>query len=381
MGSQRSGVTVVSKSSVQIFFIYQGHRCRERIKCKPTPANLRRIERFVESIREAIAQSVFEYDKTFPNSPNAARFARYTGANTTVKSYMTIWLASKKSEVKASTFDSYERIVNNQIIPEFGVQKLNEVTRIDVKRWCQGMECTLKRIGNITSVFRAALQDAAYDSLIPINPLFGWQFKRNDPPSPTKDKINPFSKDELGAIAKVLGGQNLNMFTFWRDTGLRHSELIALEWTDIDFVKNTVHVWKVMTDASEVFEAPKTDAGNRVIDLSDDALVALTRQKEHTFLEGGVVFRNPRTGEAWTGDRQIRKIFWEPTLKKAGVLYRNPYQLRHTFASTRLMAATTIGEIMYTSRVLGHRDWVFTAKTYSRFIQDDFFSHQQSVVK
>ena len=41
------------------------------------------------------------------------------------------------------------------------------------------------------------------------------------------------------------------------------------------------------------------------------------------------------------------------------------------------MAATSIGEIMYIAQMLGHRDWVFTAKTYSRFIKGDFFQHQQ----
>ena len=40
--------------------------------------------------------------------------------------------------------------------------------------------------------------------------------------------------------------------------------------------------------------------------------------------------------------------------------------------------ATSIGEIMYISRILGHRDWVFTAKIYSRFIKDNFVEHQHT---
>ena len=105
-------------------------------------------------------------------------------------------------------------------------------------------------------------------------------------------------------------------------------------------------------------------------------MAAVYKQKEITFLEGDAIFQNPRSGTPWTGDRQIRHILWQPSLKRAGVRYRYPYQVRHTFASTRLMAATSIGEIMYISKMLGHRDWVFTAKTYSRFIKDDFFQHQ-----
>ncbi len=267
--------------------------------------------------------------------------------------------------------------MRNQILPEFGHLKLAELTRIDVKRWCKSMGCSLKRIKNITSVFRDALQDAAYDSLIASNPLYGWQFRRNDPPKAKIDEIDPFGKEEMKQILAALTGQNKNLVQFWMETGLRPSELIALEWADIDFIENKAHIWRAKTDAAMKAESPKTSAGNRFVDLSDTAMAAIQNQKEITFLEGNSIFQNPRSKVAWTGDRQIRNVLWQPALRKAGVRYRYPYQVRHTFASTKLMAATSIGEIMYISRMLGHRDWVFTAKTYSRFIKDDFFQHQQ----
>ncbi len=381
MGHKRTGAKAVSASSIEISFTYKGIRCREKLKLKPTPANLKSAERHRSAIIEAIDNETFEYQITFPNSKNAIRFSKYTGTNTTIKQYMNNWIESKESEIKASTFAGYERIVRNQILPEFGHLKLAELTRIDVKRWCKSMECSLKRINNITSVFRDALQDAAYDSLIAINPLYGWQFRRNDPPKAKVDEIDPFSQDELKAIINTLTGQNRNLVEFWKDTGLRQSELIALEWSDVDFIKGNVSIWKALTDAANTPEPPKTWAGNRTIDLTDNALTALTRQKEHTFLEGKVIFHNPRSNLAWTGDRQIREILWKPTLKKAGVRYRYPYQMRHTFASTRLMQAKEIGELMHIAKILGHTDWVFTAKTYSRFIKDDFISYQQSKSK
>ncbi len=377
MGHKRTGARAASASSIEISFTYKGIRCREKLKLEPTTANLKRAERHRSAIIEAIENGTFEYQVTFPSSKNAIRFAKYTGTNTTIKQYMNNWIESKESEIKASTFASYERIVRNQIIPEFGHLRLTELTRIDVKRWCKSMNCSLKRIKNIISVFRDALQDAAYDSLISSNPLYGWQFRRNDPPKAKIDEIDPFSKEEMKQILAALTGQNKNLVQFWMETGLRPSELIALEWADIDFIENKAHIWKAKTDAAMTAESPKTSAGNRFIDLSDTTMAAIQNQKEITFLEGAAVFQNPRSGAAWTGDRQIRHVLWQPALKKAGVRYRYPYQVRHTFASTKLMVATSIGEIMYISRMLGHRDWVFTAKTYSRFIKDDFFQHQK----
>ena len=144
MGHKRTGAKVASASSIEISFSYKGKRCREKLKLKPTPANLKRAERHRSSIIEAIDNGTFEYQVTFPNSKNAIRFSKYTGANTTIKRYMNDWIESKEPEIKASTYASYERIVRNQILPGFGHLKLTELTRIDVKRWCKSMDCSLK---------------------------------------------------------------------------------------------------------------------------------------------------------------------------------------------------------------------------------------------
>ena len=381
MANRRNGVKAASTTSIRISFSYRGERCREVIKLKPTPPNLKKAEQFRMAILEAIDTGTFEYQVSFPNSKNAARFAKYTGANMSLLSYLENWLESKESEVRSSTFAGHSRIVNNIIIPEFGALKLNQVNRIDVKRWCAGMTCGIKRITNIISVFRTALQDALYDSLIQENPLYNWQFKRNDPPKQKKDDIDPFSQNELDLIINSLNGQNKNMLQLWRETGLRTSELVALEWGDFDLNNNTVQIWKAKTDDADIAEPPKTWAGNRMIELSPSAVAAVYSQKQFTFITGKEVFQNPRTLKPWSGDRQIREIFWRPTLKRVGVRYRYPYQIRHSFASHRIMQAQTIGELMAIAVIMGHREWTFTARQYSRFIKADFYQHQSAAIK
>ena len=189
---RRTGVSKASATSIRLSFVYRDERCRESIKLKPTTANLRRAQRHLEAIKDAIDKGTFEYDITFPGTRNALKYARYTGAGTTVKKFMEMWIDNKESEVKASTYESYERIVRNQIIPKFGKLKVSELTRIDIKTWCKEMDCGMKRIRNIVSVFRDALYEAADDNLIPVNPLHGWKFKRNEPPKPKVDEIDEF---------------------------------------------------------------------------------------------------------------------------------------------------------------------------------------------
>lgn len=108
-------------------------------------------------------------------------------------------------------------------------------------------------------------------------------------------------------------------------------------------------------------KAPKTAAGIRTVDLNSDAMAALKAQKSISMLRGSRVFLNPRTLEPWETDAQIRKSAWLPIMKRSGIEYRNPYQIRHTFASTLLTAGANP---WYVAQQLGHEDVEMVFRTY-----------------
>lgn len=62
------GVRPASESSIEIGFIYQGEHCVERLRIKPTAANLQRALRQRAEILEAIERGDFDYAAHFPNS-------------------------------------------------------------------------------------------------------------------------------------------------------------------------------------------------------------------------------------------------------------------------------------------------------------------------
>ena len=166
------------------------------------------------------------------------------------------------------------------------------------------------------------------------------------------------------------------LFAFW--TGVRPSELCALNWDDVDWINSTIRVDKALTQAAKEPETPKTYAGIRDIKLLEPALTALKDQKTYTFLKGREIFQNPRTGERWSGDGTIRTRMWKRILKLAKVRYRYPYQMRHTYASMMLMANESP---QWVATQMGHTDWTFTARTYSRFIADDAPNAGNNAVK
>lgn len=365
MGNQRSnyeGVRIASASTIEIDFYYQGARCRERLKLQPTPANLRKAARHRAAVIDAIEAGHFDYQVTFPRSKNARKFLR----GDRLDHYLRHWLDAKKPTLKASTYRDYRKTIEGQLIPEFGHLLLAELKRGHVRDWAATLACSNKRIANLVSPLRAALDDAMHDELIPANPLAGWHYRKQEDPR-ERDELDPFTADEQAAILDACpdAGRPLLQFAFW--TGLRTSELVALEWGDIDWRRKCLKVARAITQAAKgQAEGPKTTAGARTIDLLPRAIEALKTQKAQSYLHpSGRVFLNPRTGDPWTGDQAIRKTLWAHALKRAGVRYRRPYQTRHTYASMMVSAGEPLA---WVSRQMGHTSVVTTARIYANWI-------------
>ncbi|MCK6436000.1 site-specific integrase [Rivihabitans pingtungensis] len=361
----RTGITAASASSIEIAFTYQGRRCRERIKLKPTPANLDRAALHRAAIIAAIADGTFNYAVTFPDSKHASALAASPGDAITVASWLDTFVRRSSRQLKSSTLRDYRNTVNNALIPAFGQLALADLRRPAIRAWCSTLECGNKRIGNMLSIMRAALDAAVDDELIEQNPLARWTYRRREPLK--TDDIDPFSAAEQMAILENMepAGRNMIQFAFW--TGLRTSELIALEWADIDFLRGYARIDKALTQAADAEESTKTRAGRRDVKLLAPALAALSSQKSITYLTGGKIFINPRTREPWCGDQAIRKTLWTPALKRAGVRYRRPYQTRHTYASMMLSAGESP---MWVASQMGHADWTMIARVYGRWIPD-----------
>lgn len=363
---KRTGVVAVSRSSIQISFTYKGVNCRERLKLQPTAANLKRAEQHRAAILHAIERGSFDYAVTFPESLNRFKFCETKGAGYPLENWLEKWLDDQKPHIKASTWEDYRKIVYNTLIPALGTIQLSELKRADIRDWCKKQECTNKRLANVQSVLRTALQAALDDDLIDTNPLYGWKFERKEAPKP-EDDVDPFDAGEQAEIIQACTDpqhKNLFQFAFW--SGLRTSELVALEWGDIDWRRGFIRVSRALTTAAEEPETTKTRRGTRDVKLLQPALDALLEQKPHSFMKGDVVFLNPNTGKRWNGDQSIRNA-WASILKRAKVRYRRPYQTRHTYASMMLTAGESP---IWLAGQMGHADTTMIFRNYGRWIPD-----------
>lgn len=362
MARNGTGVRKATESSIEVEFTYRGERCRERIKCKPTPANIRKIELFRENFIESIENGTFDYSATFPESKRAAKL-RTKDTLLSVEKLLDKWLDSKERHIKSSTYNGYRKVIAI-LKPVFGGKSPEELKKLHVREWCDKLTCGNKRIRNLTEPLVAAIQLAVDDELLAINPLSGFKYKRIEPPK--IDHVDPLSREESEKLLSVLAGQYKNMVQFALWTGVRSSELIAVRWGDIDFIRGVVMISRAKTQDAKQDEATKTRAGTREVKLLAPALAALGSQKAFTFIMGEHVFLNELTGKPYTGDQQLWKA-WKRSLLKAGIRYRNPYQTRHTYASRMLSAGENLAWI---SKQMGHDNVSVTTKHYARFMAD-----------
>lgn len=367
MGSGRGagGVRPATANSIEIDFYYRNARCRERLKLAPTPRNLRWAENLLGRIRDEIARGTFDYAAHFPDSKRARKLVAKPATLDDLATVLTRWLAMKKPELEHSTYAGYERIVDNILVPRIGKDRLRDFDRIAVKALVATFpeETSAKRINNVLGPLRGALDEAVNDELIASNPLTGFRVKRRATVE-EPEEVDPFSPEEVRAILAACDlDQIRNYVQFAVASGLRTSELIALCWSDVDLKAGTVRVRRAWVMGK--MKVPKTKSGRRTVELVKPALEALKAQRALTGLAGEFVFHDPRTGARWGSDQSFRAGEWRRALVKAGVRYRYPYQMRHTFASQALSAGENV---MWVAKQMGHRDWTITAKKYARWI-------------
>ena len=85
------------------------------------------------------------------------------------------------------------------------------------------------------------LADAFHDGIIDRNPME----RVKNLPLETREP-DPFTPEEVVLIVKMAEGpfRNLVQFAFW--TGLRTSELIGLEWGDVDWKRGAIFVSRIV---------------------------------------------------------------------------------------------------------------------------------------
>jgi integrase len=109
-------------------------------------------------------------------------------------------------------------------------------------------------------------------------------------------------------------------------------EINGLKSPNINFVKGVLSIREGRVLGKD--KDPKTGRASRDVQITPGMLRALTDQKATSYLRYGYEFVSEKGQPLDISNFRAR--IWSPTLKRAGLKYRYPYQARHTFATKHL---------------------------------------------
>ena len=199
------------------------------------------------------------------------------------------------------------------------------------------------------------------------DPFFGFKMPKRK--KDAYEKIFPFSIHEQEKIITELPYHWKPYFDFAFASGVCEGEQRAIPPENINWVKENISIRAAMTldENNKTIEGPcKTKYRRRTFKLSPRMLSALKNQKKiYDQFKGKYFFCN-ESGNM-VDPSNLRKNVWIPTLKKAGLAYREMKQTRHSFGTYQLSKGTNPLKI---AKVMGHRDAEMVLKVYGKYIDD-----------
>ena len=387
------GVIVRGKTVLIQFVWPKGSKKQKKISLKGIEVNdknLKYASGLLTTIKKEIDLGMFEWSKHFPDHP-LSKTELKAKAGYTVHNLLDDYLKDCASARRESiTLDNYTYRVRQFLQPHFGLMPVDHLTAAHITEWATQLgnrNITTITLKSYIAPLRSAYKWARSVGRVAANPFTDFEWpeetkatKRKQAAKRKQKRMDVFTLDEIDTlVAKCKRQQEANLFQFGFWTGLRPEELFALHWEDIDFVKGTAFIsrakiyrrgFKVIdyeVDTVEELKGVKTgELGERDLLLLPDALEAIQKQKQWTMMSKKFVFHNQHWNKPWTNTNQLANRFKECCLQ-AGVRYRRPYMMRHTYASMMLKEGE---DEAWVSRQMGHVDTTMIRKTYREFIPD-----------
>jgi integrase len=316
------------------------------------------------------------HKKTFKNRGNAEEWLKYITDNGLPPTDLTlgVWL-SKYIDTYRRPFlrpRSLERL--NQAAEKWSSIydiKLKDLKPHTIQLALNNMDGLSKSsIKKSYDLIIATLNQAVAERMILFNPALSVTKPKTD----KSHRIELLTKKEIGKMLWALrklqnnpknSSQRYDMILFFKlllTTGVRVSELLSVKWCNVDSDKHTIKIEGSKDLDTQNINAPKTDAGYRVVPLFNkktrDALYKLTGNKND------FVFCN-KNGGAMSYHRAY--ITWNNARKLSGVT-KGIHSLRHTAISYMLTVCNI--PLAQVSSIAGHSSPAITLSIYTHAINE-----------
>jgi integrase len=300
------------------------------------------------------------------------------------KEYSKDWLSNNSGRWHVNTYARYEEVLRLHILPDPDIRNkaLEELSRQSIKKFL--LRLFKKRSSSSVEMAYSAIhgifEDAIDNNLVHANPVKGL-LKKVLPPQNRRNvkEADPFEGMAERDLFIESAEQKLTLsealiLKVMLYAGFRLGETLAMRFRHLDFNKMTYQVCE--TYKQHRFSKTKTGK-KRLVDLPEFLLSELKSyilylKKEN--LKNGIkdevdlLFRDPKEGGGWPFSQRKVQSFMKKACKGAGLRFRNPHDLRHTYATILLMAHQSPA---YVQKQLGHSSISITVDTYGHWISGE----------
>ncbi len=283
---------------------------------------------------------------------------------------------------------SYERMrqLTVRVYPAIGHLRLDKITSRHIQQFINDLALNGKSLKNGKPLSRKT----AIHHLSFISDVFTYAIRMGmltDNPCrlvfvPKQEQLEKeiFTLDEVKTLFANIEGEPLKYQVFLTlaiYSGFRRSEMLGLEWKDIDFENSLIHVRRTSQYTAEkgiYTDTTKTKSSKRVSKMPAIIMELLRKFKTEQAIEavqlGTKWIENDRLFTKWNGEPMNPQTPFEwlkGYCERIGVPFKNIHSLRHLHASLLIFEGV---DVVAVSADMGHSVVCTTLNLYSHMFQE-----------
>lgn len=277
------------------------------------------------------------------------------------------WLSAyKENTVRTITYErSYRAPFQKHILPYFRSANLSDIKQKDVQSFLNSKSTySYSSLQKLRTILSGIFEYAIANDYCHKNPVKGTQLSRKSTDRTGEKKAYTYQQ-ALEVISLAQNIKNGTDIIVLLKTGLRRSELLALQWKNVDMEKRIIHVRESVSETGSGLEIHpcKSEKSIRDIPFDDELHAIFSKMQRSGFVIEGQNGKN-MSPHNWSYKRYAvanQKIQKEAEMTGISLPLLNPHEMRHTFGSILYERGADIVTI---SKLMGHSSIEITVKLY-----------------